>query len=128
VSGRATEGLLLAKCLSCHARFAPPDVPCPRCGSTGTETYRAAPGATVLAATSLEVPPPGWERPHRLALVEVEDGVRLIVIVEGGLPPAGSRVSVWADGPVYRARSAEPEGAERGEGDVPGTGTGPTPL
>jgi hypothetical protein len=75
----------------------------------------------VLAATSLEVPPPGWEKPHPLALVEVEDGVRLLVVPDAALPPVGTTVTVRADGPLYRARSTEAQGG-RGEGDVPEAG------
>ncbi len=112
--------LPLSKCSTCHARFVPVDGPCPRCGAATVEPYAARPDGTVLAVTALEVPPPGWERPHGLALVEVEDAVRLLVIAGAPLPSPGSHVVVRADGAVYRVGPAEQ--VERGEGEVPTAG------
>lgn len=96
-------GLRLCKCLACHARFVPGEAVCPRCAAATIETYVSPGIGTVLAATALEVPPPGWERPHLLALVEVEDGVRLLVIPDPPLPSAGDRLEVRADGDRLRA-------------------------
>jgi uncharacterized OB-fold protein len=45
--------------------------------------------AKVLAATELMVPPHGFSPPHRLALVESEDGTHNLAIVDGELPKAG---------------------------------------
>jgi len=115
-------GLSLGKCSTCHARFVPVDGPCPRCGSGSTERYSSPGVGTVLASTSLEVPPPGWPGPHPLTLVEVEDGVRLLAIPDLPLPPAGTLVEVRAEGALYRAKTLDGEGAKRGEGDVPATG------
>ena len=124
----APVGVSLGKCSTCHARFVPVDGPCPRCGSPSTETY-ASPGVgKVLAATALEVPPPGWPGPHLLALVEVEDGVRLLVIPDPPLPSLGALVEVRAEGALYRGRALAEGGAERGEGDVPGAGASRPPF
>jgi hypothetical protein len=115
-------GVLLGKCLVCHVRFAPGDGPCPKCGSASTERYSAPPVATTLAATSLEVPPPGWEKPHALALVELEDGVRLLALVDGPLPRPGELLEIRLDGDLYHVRRGAAEEGKRGEGDVPGAG------
>ena len=128
MNGGLAGGVQLGKCLTCHARFVPVDGPCPRCGSARTEPYVSPGVGRVLASTLLEVPPPGWPGPHPLAIVEVEDGVRLLVIPEPPLPAPGALVTVAADGPVYRARSADPEGAERGEGDAPAAGGSRPPF
>lgn len=128
MSGEAAPGLALGKCSACHARFVPVDGPCPRCGSTSTEPYLSPGVGTVLASTLLEVPPPGFERPHPLALVEVEDGVRLLVVPDLPLPSAGSLVAVRGDGAVYRARALPASGGERGEGDAPGAGRSRPPF
>lgn len=111
----------LAHCLACQARFLPTDGPCPRCGATEHGPYPVPSTATVLASTELVHPAAGWESPHRLALVEVADGVRLLAIVDGELPPIGAAVDVRRDGDVYRAR-ANPGVSERGEGDSPRSG------
>lgn len=110
----------LARCASCQARFLPGEGPCPRCGSTEVQLYLASAIGRVLAATELEVPPPGWSKPHLLALVEVADAVRLLAVVDGSLPSPGTVVSVRAEGAIYRSRS-EPESG-RGEGESPRPG------
>jgi len=97
--------LALTRCLSCHARFLPRDGPCPKCASTECAPYSVAPVGRVLAATELHYPPTGWHSPHRLALVEAADAVRLLAVVEGPLPTAGALVEVRQDGDLYRARS-----------------------
>ena len=99
------EGTLeLSRCLSCEYRYAPSDSPCPHCGSGQHESFRAPALGKVLAATELVNPAEGWSSPHRLALVEVSDSVRLLAIVEGPLPTFGALVSLRKDGEVYRAR------------------------
>jgi hypothetical protein len=42
-------------------------------------------------------------------LVEVADAVRVLAIVEGGLPLPGDLVEVRRDGDVYRARAEPPQ-------------------
>lgn len=97
----------LSRCEACFARFLPTDGPCPRCGATRIVPY-AAPGVgRVVASTELHVPPPGVRSPHRLAIVEVADAVRLLASIDGPLPIRGDLVGVRKDGDVYRAR-AEP--------------------
>jgi uncharacterized OB-fold protein len=105
----AGTSLELSRCASCQARFLPGDGSCPRCGSTDCSVYTAAALGKVLASTELHYPASGWHSPHRLALVEVADAVRILAIVEGALPSPGTLVEVRSDGPVYRAR-AEPTG------------------
>lgn len=119
----AAEQIDIARCGSCQSRFLPGDGPCPRCGSTLVERYPVPAIGRVIAATALESPPAGWTAPHVLAFVEVSDSVRLLAIVDGDVPTAGTVVSVRRDGAVYRART-EPGGgsAERGEGDSPKAG------
>lgn len=95
----------LGRCSSCHARFLPGDGPCPRCGSADCTAFGASALGKVLASTELHYPASGWHSPHRLALVEVADSVRLLAIVEGTLPSPGALVEVRAEGAVYRARS-----------------------
>ncbi len=99
------ESVELRRCDSCGARFLPNDGACPRCGSTRTRAYSVPALGTVLAATELTSPAEGWHAPHRLALVEMPEAVRLFAIVEGGLPSPGAVVSVRREGEVYRART-----------------------
>jgi len=96
--------LELARCDSCHARFLPTDGPCPKCGSTECVPYPASAVGQVLVATELHYPASGWHAPHRLALLEMTDGVRVLAIVDEVLPVAGDLVEVRREGDVYRAR------------------------
>ncbi len=95
----------LRRCETCHARFVPADGPCPRCGSSDVRPYASTDLGTVLAATELANPPAGWTAPHRLALVELPESVRLLAIVDGPLPAPGAVVALRVDGTVYRAAS-----------------------
>jgi uncharacterized OB-fold protein len=65
------------------------------------------PLGTVLAATELMNPASGWSSPHRLALVELTESVRLLGIVDGPLPVIGDTVGVRREGMLYRL-SASP--------------------
>ena len=112
----ATVGL--DECTACHLRFLPTDGPCPRCGSTRRRPYPVPGTGRVVAATELTAPAPGWSTPHRLALVEVADGVRILAVVDGPLPAVHEAVRLSLEGEVYRAR-APARATERGEGDVP---------
>ncbi len=100
-----TETLELSRCGACRARFLPTDGACPKCGSTDLHPYATPALGSVLAATELTSPAEGWPVPHRLALVEMPEAVRLFAIVDGELPTAGTVVSVRRDGEVYRART-----------------------
>jgi uncharacterized OB-fold protein len=103
VSGSATIELSL--CRSCHTRFLPTDGPCPKCGSVDCVPYAGGAVGKVLAATELLVPATGWQAPHRLALVELTDAVRVLAVVDGPSPSQGALVEVRKDGEIYRARS-----------------------
>jgi len=99
----------LVRCQACHLRFLPRDGPCPKCGSSDCIAFSASAVGKVLAATELHYPATGWSAPHRLALVELTDAVRVLAIVEGPLPATGALVEVQRDHDVYRARP-EPTG------------------
>jgi uncharacterized OB-fold protein len=103
IGGEAT--IELRRCDACQSRFLPTDGACPRCGSTAVRPYSAPAVGTVLAATELTAPAPGWTSPHRLALVELAESVRLLAVVDDALPAAGDAVTVRKEKDVYRARS-----------------------
>ena len=100
------DDIELSRCSACQAAFLPSDGPCPRCGGLSRAPLSVASTGTVLASTEVVYPATGWESPHRLAFVEVSEGVRVLAIVEGDLPSRGSKMNVRADGAIYRARIA----------------------
>lgn len=100
----ANETIEISKCASCHVRYLPSDGPCPKCGANQPEALSAAGIGKVLASTELVNPSEGWTSPHRLALIELADSVRVLAVVEGSLPAFGAVVSVRQQGEIYRAR------------------------
>ncbi|MCI4341929.1 MAG: hypothetical protein L3K11_06135 [Thermoplasmata archaeon] len=94
-------GLLVAGCRSCHSRYLPRPGRCPRCGSDEVGPQRISNQASVLAATEVSTPPAGFAPPHRLALLEAADGVRILALVHGALPEPGDSVAVVRDGAQY---------------------------
>ncbi len=103
-----TVALELSRCAACLARFLPTDGPCPRCGGSAVERLKVSATGTVLASTELMVPPPGVTTPHRLVLVEVAEGVRLLATTRAALPAPGTPVRVRMDGDVYLADPVGP--------------------
>ena len=111
--------LVLSQCEACQTRFLPSDTPCPKCGSTRITPFPVPARGRAIAATELSTPAPGWSAPHRLALVEVADGVRVLAVVDGELPAAGAAVEVQLTGSIYRTHAGEHGSSERGEGESP---------
>jgi uncharacterized OB-fold protein len=98
--------ILVSRCGACTLRYLPRAGPCPRCGATNPLPVSIPPFGAVLAATELSSPAQGWPTPHRIALVELAESVRVLAVVEGDLPAVTSRVEVLRDGETYRARKA----------------------
>lgn len=92
----------MSRCASCHAEFLPRPGPCPRCGSPRVEPIALSAAGVVKAATELSATAAGWTAPHRLALVELADGIRVLCVVDGTLPAPGDPVQVVRDGEIYR--------------------------
>jgi uncharacterized OB-fold protein len=98
--------LLVSRCGSCTLRYLPRAGPCPRCGATDPRPLSIPPNGIVLAATELSNPAEGWPAPHRIALVELAESVRVLAIVREALPANGSRVVVTHEGETYTASAA----------------------
>ncbi len=121
----SAETLELYRCDNCQWRYAPTDSPCPHCGAPKRTPFEASALGRVAAATELVNPSEGWPAPHRLALVELSESVRLLAIMDERLPAVGSVVSVRKDGEIYRARTEPappPAPVGRGEGESPRAG------
>ncbi len=63
---------------------------CPACGGPLTSETRTGVGRA-LAATELSVPAAGWPAPHRLVVVELEGGGRVLALSPDELPEPGCR-------------------------------------
>jgi len=118
--------LAAVACASCPTVYLPRPGPCPVCGGTA-RTPRTIPAeAVVLAATELSTPAEGWPAPHRIALVELAGGIRVLVEwATARLPEPGRPVRVEVADGRYRAR---PAASGRGEGELPIDGSFPATL
>ncbi len=102
------SALQLRRCVSCQGLYVPGTGLCPRCGMREALEVEVPPLGTVVAVTELTSPAEGWSIPHRIALVELTEAVRLLGIVEGPLPVIGDTVGIRKDGDVYRLSSTPP--------------------
>jgi uncharacterized OB-fold protein len=90
----AVPAVDIVRCSACQGTFLPRTAPCPRCGNASWVPIRVPNRGRIFAATELEVPPEGYERPHRLAIVELAEGARLLARVDGPLPVPGAEVEL----------------------------------
>lgn len=107
-SSQPSPDIVVSQCGHCPARFLPRPGPCPRCGSTEISPRSVPPDGSVLAATELLAPATGWTAPHRIALVELDAGVRVLGVVDGPLPARGARIRIVRDHDLYRVAAARP--------------------
>ncbi len=82
--GAKDEKLLIQTCSSCGALRHPPGPMCPRCQSLEWETVEASGKGTVYSFVTNHYPQvPAFDYPLNVALIELEEGVRLISNVVG---------------------------------------------
>lgn len=96
--GTAVGELRIQKCNACGALRHPPGPACPECHALDRGYVVSAGEGTVYSHVLHHHPPiPGHEMPNRLALVDLDEGVRMIATVEGGVNTEieiGDRVEV----------------------------------
>lgn len=95
----AREGkLLIQRCKSCGALRHPPGPVCPSCHSFEWDTLQASGRGTVYSFVVMHYPEvPPFDHPNPIALIELEEGVRLIsqlVGVKPGVVKIGAAVQV----------------------------------
>jgi uncharacterized protein len=76
--GVAQDRLLLARCARCSNLQHPPSPMCPVCGSLEWDTQEATGRGTVHSWVVSRHPTEGDEQPRIVALVELEEGLRLV--------------------------------------------------
>jgi uncharacterized OB-fold protein len=74
---RAGE-LRLQRCRSCQTVYFPPRPFCPDCNADDVEVFAASGRARLYSYVISHLPAPGFEPPHAIALVELEEGPRLL--------------------------------------------------
>jgi uncharacterized OB-fold protein len=81
--------LLIQRCTDCKTLRHPPGPGCPSCGSLDWDTVEASGRGTVHSYAVHHYPPiPGNDVPNVVALVDVEEGVRILANLTGVEPDA----------------------------------------
>nr|WP_030288590.1 OB-fold domain-containing protein [Streptomyces catenulae] len=93
-AGVAEHRLLIQRCTGC-GRLRMPWLPgCARCGAPEWDTVEAGGGGTVHSYVVMHHPPfPAFDPPYAVALIALEEGVRLVAGVTG-VPPDAVRVGM----------------------------------
>jgi uncharacterized OB-fold protein len=81
---RAGE-LRLQRCAdeACGEIYFPPRPFCPSCGSRDVTVFRASGRGTLASYVISHLPAPGFEPPYAIALVELEEGPRMMTNIVG---------------------------------------------
>lgn len=84
--------LVIQRCGACRSATAQPVVLCPKCGAPALSWEQSSGRGTVYSVTVVRSGP-GRDAPYCVALVDLEEGPRLMSRVEG-LPPEEVRIGV----------------------------------
>jgi uncharacterized OB-fold protein len=76
--GAKAGKLLLNRCTPCDAPYFPPRPFCPTCGSRDVEVCEASGRGRLYSYVISALPAPGYEPPYTIAVVELEEGVRMV--------------------------------------------------
>lgn len=87
--GIAAGELRLQHCSDCARHYFPPRSFCPRCGGRHVEWRKASGRATLYSFVVSHHPTPGFEPPFVIAVVELEEGPRMMTnLVDAPVDPA----------------------------------------
>jgi len=81
--GTASGELRLQRCRGCTEAYFPPQPFCPRCASADVEVVRASGRGSLHTYVINHRPAPGFEAPYVIAVVELEEGPRLLTNLVG---------------------------------------------
>ncbi|NUP66014.1 MAG: Zn-ribbon domain-containing OB-fold protein [Nonomuraea sp.] len=83
--GTAAGELRIQRCQTCARHYFYPRPSCPHCGSDDVEWVRATGRATLYSYVINHRPAPGFEGegPYAIAVVELEEGVRMMTNIVG---------------------------------------------
>ncbi len=83
----ANQGeLRLQKCSSCAHTYFPPRPFCPQCGSRNVEVIKASGKGRLFSYIINHLPAPGMTPPFTVAVVELEEGPRMMCNILGCEP------------------------------------------
>ena len=99
--GAARGELLLQRCDDCRHAYFPPRPFCPRCASRSVSVFRASGRASLYSYVISHRPAPGFKPPYSIAVVELEEGPRMMTnIVECPQTPEALQLDMALE-PVF---------------------------
>ena len=75
--------LRLQRCEACRHAYFPPRPFCPKCASRSVAVVRASGRAILYSYVIHQRPMPGFESPYSIAVVELEEGPRMMTNIVG---------------------------------------------
>jgi uncharacterized OB-fold protein len=81
--GTQTGELRLQRCDACAHTYFPPRPFCPACGSRKVSIFKASGKATLYSYVIHHRPVPGFIPPYAIAVVELEEGPRMMTNIVG---------------------------------------------
>ena len=81
--GTAAGELRLQRCGACEQVYFPPRPFCPACASRDVDVFKASGRATLYSYVINHRPGPGFDAPHSIAVVQLEEGPRMMTNVVG---------------------------------------------
>lgn len=82
--GLEDQRLLIQQCSDCDRLRHPPEPMCPHCHSIRSHPHEAAGTGTIYSyAVHYHPPLPGFEMPHPIGIVELDEGVRIVAGLDG---------------------------------------------
>lgn len=79
---RAGE-LRLQRCTDCRKSYFPPRPFCPKCGSRKVEIFKASGKGVLHSYVIHQRPTPGFTPPYSIAVVQLEEGPRMMTNIVG---------------------------------------------
>jgi uncharacterized OB-fold protein len=79
---RAGE-LRLQRCAECQHAYFPPRPFCPKCSSRSVRVFKATGRGRLLSYVINQRPHPAWDGPYSIAIVELDEGPRMMSNIVG---------------------------------------------
>lgn len=94
--GCARSELWVQYCSACSEHYFYPRAACPGCGSTESVSWVRASGAARLSTYVIQhLPAPGYDPPFVIAIVELEEGVRMMTnLVDVAAEPSALEIGM----------------------------------
>ena len=81
--GTKQRELRLQRCGQCEHVYFPPRPFCPACSSRSVEVFKASGRGRLLSYVINQRPHPAWTAPYSIAIVELEEGPRMMSNIVG---------------------------------------------